>query len=318
MNRKTRIRRWLADNVAVELLFVLVGVGLLTLHPPALSAQQANDQVTFTRDVAPILQAKCEACHREGSIGPRPWTTYEEVRPFAPLIRHRVLNREMPPWPIDVTVGIQEFKNDRSLSEAQIETIVAWVDAGAPMGDPADMPPPLEWPDHSNSWRFAETFNRPPDIVVPSPPYTVPNDGADHWPNLVSQIPLTEQRWIAAAEFKPEKVEIEEVFHHANPSVGNPNDPGGMNGSIRQVRGMEGIIFADNTAVPIEPGDVVRWNMHLFPIDRTVEDAVLELGLWLLPRVRFRRGWFPTLRDFLAASGPDMASKRAGQATSSA
>ena len=283
MNRKMRIRRPLVDNVAVKFLFVLVGAGLLTLHPAALSAQQAHDQVTYARDVAPILQENCVTCHQPGSIGPMSLETYEQVRSWAPRIKERTTNREMPPWPIDVTVGIQEFKNDRSLSEAEIETIAGWVDAGAPMGDPAELPPLIEWPEHSNSWRFAERFNRPPDLVVPSPPYTVPADGADHWPNLVTQIPVTEQRYIAAAEFKPQKVEIEEVFHHANPSVGNPDVPGGMNGSIRQVRGMEGIIFGDNTGVPIAPGDIVRWNMHLFPIDRVVEDAVLELGLWLYP-----------------------------------
>ena len=283
MNRKTRIRRSLAQIVGVELLFVLAGVGIQTLHPSALSAQQ-HDQVTFARDVAPILQENCVECHRPGSIGPMSLQTYEQVLSWAPLIKERVTKREMPPWPIDMTVGIQEFKNDRSLSKAEIETIADWVDSGAAMGDLSDMPPPREWVEHSDSWRFAEHFNRPPDLVIPSPPYTVPADGADHWPNLESDIPVTEQRWIAAAEFKPEKAEIEEVFHHANPSLGNPDVDGGMNGSIRQVRGMEGIIFADNTGVPIAQGDKVRWNMHLFPIDRVVEDAVLELGLWLYPR----------------------------------
>src|SRR5690606_37649552 len=96
--------------------------------------------------------------------------TYEEVRPWAPLIKDRVAKRIMPPWPLDKTIGIQDFKNDISLTDEQIETIVAWVDAGGPQGDPADMPPPRDWGD-PNAWAFEEFFGRPPDLVVRSPAY---------------------------------------------------------------------------------------------------------------------------------------------------
>ncbi|MBL4821360.1 MAG: hypothetical protein JKY98_10295 [Gammaproteobacteria bacterium] len=282
MNWKIRIKRFIAHILGRQFLFLLGGVGILTLHASTLSAQQ-HDQVTFTRDVAPILQRRCQECHRPGSIGPMALETFEQVSLWAPLIKDRVMKREMPPWPIDITVGIQDFKNSRSLSTAEIQTIVGWVDSGAVKGNPADMPAALEWQDHSKTWRFEKNFNRPPDLVVSSEPYTVPADGADHWPNLQTPLGMVDKRWIAAVEFRPERAEIEEVFHHANPSVGNPNVPGGMNAAIRQVRGMDGIIFADDTGVPIGPGDVVRWNMHLFPIDRVVEDAVLQLGIWLHP-----------------------------------
>ena len=94
-------------------------------------AQTPPKQVTFTKDVAPIFQEKCEACHRPDSIAPMSLRTYEEARPWARSIRARVESREMPPWHIDKTVGIQQFKNDRSLSDEQIATILAWVDQGA-------------------------------------------------------------------------------------------------------------------------------------------------------------------------------------------
>ena len=94
---------------------------------------------TFTKDIAPIFQQKCEACHRPDSIAPFSTQTYEAVRPFISAIKSRVATRQMPPWHIDKTIGIQKFKNDRSLSDAQIETIVKWVDNKAPMGDPKDM-----------------------------------------------------------------------------------------------------------------------------------------------------------------------------------
>jgi hypothetical protein len=99
-------------------------------------------EITFARDVAPLFQAKCQICHRPGEIAPMSLLTYAEVRPWARSIKAKVLAREMPPWFVDTKVGIQKFKNDASLSDQQIETIVRWVDSGTPLGNPADLPPP--------------------------------------------------------------------------------------------------------------------------------------------------------------------------------
>src|SRR5688572_861162 len=96
----------------------------------------ATTPFTFARDVAPILQQNCQICHQKGSIGPMPLTTYEEVKPFAALIRQRVSTRTMPPWHMDPSVGIKDFKNDISLSDEEIKTIVAWAEGGAPLGNP--------------------------------------------------------------------------------------------------------------------------------------------------------------------------------------
>src|SRR5277367_5417741 len=98
--------------------------------------------VTFTKDIAPIFQDKCEGCHRKDSMAPMSLVTYEETRPWAKAIKDRVLRRQMPPWHLDPSVGVQKFQNDRSLSPDQLTTIVRWVDAGAPKGDLKDMPPP--------------------------------------------------------------------------------------------------------------------------------------------------------------------------------
>src|ERR1700736_1951822 len=108
---------------------------LLTLTSSALAAELTPKPVTFAKDVAVIFQEKCEACHRKGSMAPMSLVTYEEARPWAKAIRERVITRQMPPWHLDKTVGIQQFQNDRSLSDEQISTIVRWVDAGSPMGD---------------------------------------------------------------------------------------------------------------------------------------------------------------------------------------
>ena len=104
----------------------------------ALDAQE----VTFTRDVAPILYENCVQCHRPGSFAPMSLLTYETARLYAPLMKIKVQTRQMPPWHLDRTVGIKDFENDASLTDEEIETIVRWADGGAVKGDDADMPAP--------------------------------------------------------------------------------------------------------------------------------------------------------------------------------
>src|SRR3954466_13505284 len=118
-----RLDRWGATTAAVV-------AAIVGLSAPAIAADAATP--TFTKDVAPILQQKCQECHQPGSIAPMSLITYEETRPWARAIRQKVAQREMPPWHIDKSVGIQQFKNDFSLSDEQIATILEWVDAGAP------------------------------------------------------------------------------------------------------------------------------------------------------------------------------------------
>src|SRR5215467_9642556 len=132
-----------------------LGIALLIAGP----ARAAEPSPTFTKDVAPIFQAKCEECHRKGTAAPMSLVSYEETRPWAKSIRQRVITRNMPPWHLDKTVGIQHFANDRSLSDAQIATIATWVDAGAPLGDPKQMPAPKVWPD--NEWQLAKLYGQP-------------------------------------------------------------------------------------------------------------------------------------------------------------
>ena len=151
-----------------------LGVGIIAVVallgvPGQVDATAEATDVTYARDVAPILQQKCQVCHQPNSIAPMSLLTYREARPWARSIKAKVLAREMPPWHIDKTVGIQRFKNDRSLSDDEIETIVGWVDAGAPQGNPTDAPAPIEWPD-PNAWRLAAQFGEP-DLIVPSEPY---------------------------------------------------------------------------------------------------------------------------------------------------
>ena len=146
--QRTELHRTSPVSV-VSLLLLLASSGSATAQTPA--------DLTFIKDIAPILQQKCEGCHRIGQMAPMPLVTYEDVRPWARAIKSRVVAREMPPWHIDKTVGIRKFVNDVSLSDEQIDTIARWVDAGAQRGDPADsdLPPPRVWPS-GERWRLGD------------------------------------------------------------------------------------------------------------------------------------------------------------------
>src|SRR5437667_12708404 len=144
------VTRW--KCAAAVTLVAAAGVVRLTAAGPATP--------TFAKDVAPIFQQKCEACHRPDSIAPMSLVTYEDARPWARSIRARVAARQMPPWHIDKTVGIQNFKHDASLSDEEIDTIVRWVDARAPQGVQKDMPAPRTWPEDS-TWEFAAEVRQP-------------------------------------------------------------------------------------------------------------------------------------------------------------
>src|SRR5262249_60202771 len=116
---------------------VCVGGGARVRARGTRAAAAGQGPVTFPKDVAPILQRSCENCHRESGVGPMALTTYEQVRPWARSIKTRTAKREMPPWFIEKNIGIQKFKDDPSLSDAEIPTIPPSLDAGAPRGHPA-------------------------------------------------------------------------------------------------------------------------------------------------------------------------------------
>ena len=148
-------------------------LGMVILLLPTLASAQSLDQdITFSRDIMPILQDNCQECHRAEGIGPMPLMSYDDAKLWAPLIQLKVINRQMPPWHIDRTIGLQKFKNDRSLSDEQVEMISSWVNAGAPEGNPADLPPASQFSD-STDWSIGT-----PDVIV-NWEYTVPASGPD-------------------------------------------------------------------------------------------------------------------------------------------
>jgi hypothetical protein len=260
----------------------------------AVSAAASDAPVTFTRDIAPILQQKCEACHREGSLAPMSLISYEETRPWAESIKEEVEARRMPPWHIDKNVGIQKFENDRSLTDEQIATIVRWVEEGAPQGDPSQMPAPLEWPEEQ-VWTFAEKFGEP-DLVLRSPLYTVPAQAQDAWHKPVVETGLTEPRWVRAIEIRPHTVEGRKVVHHAlarleqeEPDAAdqtNADDEDSAVGAglfMEWAVGKQGELMRPGSGKLLLPGSKFIWDIHYHSVGEEIQSSA-ELAIYFYPK----------------------------------
>ena len=238
-------------------------------------------EVTFAKHVAPILYENCVSCHRPNAQAPMSLMTYEDARRYAPRIRSRVAARIMPPWHVDKTVGIQDYENDVSLSNAEIETIVRWVDEGAPQGDEADMPPApalLE----GGAWQLEQEFGRPPDLIVSSTPYDVVDNGQDQW--WAPSVPfagLDRDRWIKAYEFKPAWPLGLRVVHHGHAYL---RAGGRQIGLAHYGVGKRYETFPKDVGMLFPAGEAnVTWNLHYFPVGTSVPQDVVDVGVWFYP-----------------------------------
>src|ERR1700688_3324737 len=172
-----------------------------------------SGSVTFNRDVLPVLQKNCQSCHRPGEVAPMSLLTYKEARPWAAAIKAAVLSKKMPPWFADPKYG--HFMNDRSLSQAEIDTLAAWSDAGAPEGNAKDKPAPVEWVD---GWNISK-----PDQVVEMPvELEVPAKGTVEYTYMIVPTGFTEDKWVQAMEVRPSN---RAVVHHANIYIRRPGSP---------------------------------------------------------------------------------------------
>jgi hypothetical protein len=303
--------------IVVAALATILAARTMAGGDPAPNAVATAGQVTFAKDVAPILQTKCQTCHRDGSIAPMSLISYQEVRPWARAIRQRVLQRSMPPWFIDKSVGIQHFSNDISLSDEQIATIVKWVDGGAPLGNPKDMPAPKVFED-DGGWQLAKVFGRQPDLILEAPDYTVKARDQDQWFRPITDVSLTEPRWAMAVEMRPSTKEGRKVFHHilagldqdetnapsaqVKVSLGpNGADGGGGPAAVGLLMeyaiGKNFDIFREGTGKLIMPGAKIRWEYHTHSEDQDVT-AHAQLAVYLYPK-----GETPKYRTYLTEFG---------------
>jgi mono/diheme cytochrome c family protein len=288
--------RWLGSS-ALALGATLVFSGV------AMAAEPAKP-VTFTKDIAPIFQSKCESCHRADGMAPMSLVTYEDARPWAKSIASRVGARQMPPWHIDKTVGIQKFKNDRSLNDEQIETIQQWVAAGSPKGDPKDMPAPKVWADNTSAWAMSSKYGQP-DLVVKSPEYTMPAVAQDAWWRPTVPTGLTEPRWVRAIEIRPVGKNARKITHHALARLVQPedmdpalftNDPSvaGDGLFMEWAVGKNGDEMRPDSGRLMLPNSKITWEMHYHAVGEEI-NAHTELAVWFYPK-----GQEPKHREVLA------------------
>ena len=261
---------WVVVLVAVVALFAVAAV--------VAEGAQAPADTTFTKDVLPILQRACQQCHRPGSVAPMSLLTYEDVRPWARAIRDKTAQREMPPWFIERNVGVRAFKEDASLSDAEIATIGRWVDADAPRGNPADAPPPIDLAD-LDEWRIGT-----PEWIVELPEEVVVGAvDADRWLDMWADSRLTADRYIKAVETKP-SAGAYPVVHHVATSMTWEEEDGEEGGGFlnEYAMGKNGDIFPDGTGRLMKAGTQIRFNMHYSAVGEEVRDRT-RVGLQFYP-----------------------------------
>jgi len=225
------------------------------------------DHPTFAKDVAPILQKSCQNCHRPGNIAPMSLLTYKDARPWARSIKQQVALRNMPPWFMDRNIGIRSFKDDVSLTDAQIATITAWVDAGAPEGNASDLPPARQFED-LDQWHIGK-----PDLIVSMPvEYMVKPASSDWWGNFVADSGLMEDRYISAVETKPSSSAGRRVVHHAVTSI-SYEDGSSAAGTLNEYAvGKYGDIYPEGSGKLIKAGAKIRFNMHYHAVGEVIGD----------------------------------------------
>ncbi len=264
--------------LAVAMLFALASA------LPAAAQSTGRDAVTFAKDIAPIFQKNCQQCHQPNAIGPMPLTTFQEVRPWARAIKQKVVLGEMPPYRYDRHIGIQDLKEDLRLTEKETQTIVRWVDNGAPQGNASDLPPPAKFADPAK-WAYADEFG-PPDIVVRTKPFTLPARGQDVWWRPVVPTGLTKDRCIKAISVKP-SLKGRAAAHHANSDLLVFDEKTGQYVEHERLSeyalGKIGEVVPPDGCRTLPANAMVRWDVHYYPTGEDLKDDVVEMGVWLYP-----------------------------------
>jgi len=240
-------------------------------------AKIATSKVTYVKNIAPMFEDKCVSCHEPGGIGPMPFTKFEEISPFAPMIREMIRTQRMPPWRADPSVG--HFLGDRSLSAAQIKTLVHWVEAGAPRGTGPD---PLA----SKKFTAPEWPLGKPDLVLDVPAYTIPANGIVDYQRPYVVNPLKDGKWLKASTIK---VVNRQTVHHiltgymaevpAPGQVANESKWGTSLGGYAV--GAESFVEPANTGAYIPPGGAIGFQVHYTPYGQQVtEHSQIALYFW--------------------------------------
>jgi len=233
-----------------------IAAAVVILCGGAAAASGADGTPTFAKDVAPIFYKSCAECHRPTMFAPMSLMSYEEARPWLRSIKQRVTARTMPPWGSDQAHGI--FKNDPRLSDAEVATIVSWIDGGAPKGDDADMP---ARPQFADGW----TIGKPDAIFRMTEDYRIPANGTIEYQYLRIPVNLPEDRWIQAIEINPgARAHVHHVIAYTQPA-GEEIRPGGALGPTN-IGGVTpnkpGVVFPEGVARLIRGKQDIILQMH--------------------------------------------------------
>jgi hypothetical protein len=264
--------------------------GTLAAPVPAAGQARSQDQVTFTKHVAPILHRSCVSCHRPGSIAPMSLVTYEDARPWARAIKQKTSRppadpERMPPWFIEKNVGIQRFKDNPSLTDEEIALIARWADNGAPRGNPSDMPA-IQLADRA--WSIGT-----PDLIVSSPRKTLPPVAPDFYGRIgPAPTGLTEDRYIKAVEFRERRhdtgaaerkagdLNYFTVHHAVIAATAGRSDAAAAEGAVDQASGtaaesrgsgrfnvvwelgQNATIYPDVLGVKLDAGSALNFDLH--------------------------------------------------------
>ena len=253
-------------NAMKATVLLSVGVMLLLVSGPTVTTTSENN-VTFTKDVAPIFYNNCTGCHRPGEIAPMSLLTYNDARPWAKSIREKVANREMPPWHADPKHG--EWRNDRRISQEAINTILAWVNNGAKEGDPKDLPP---MPEYTPGWRIGK-----PDQTFSAPEQSVPAEGVVDYQYLTVPTNFKEDRWITSAEIRSS---AGAVVHHVIVFVQEPGATSRLQARLLVgfAPGEDPAVFRPGYGRKIPAGSNLLFQIHYTPNGTATKD-VTTVGL---------------------------------------
>jgi hypothetical protein len=236
----------------------------------------ARTDVTYTKHVAPILQSRCQACHRPDQAAPFSLVSYDDAVKHARMLKEVTTQRRMPPWHADPRHG--KFANDRRLTAKEIDTLAAWVDAGAPRGDDKDLPKPVAW---VKGWNMGK-----PDLVFEMPrEFEVPADGTLPYQHFTIDPGLKEDLWVEKAEARPGPGAAG-VVHHVVVYILKPgqkypfDDQGNMNILVGWAPGDLGLVCPPDTGLRIPKGSQLQFELHYTPNGTAVKDRS-SIGLIL-------------------------------------
>ena len=271
----------------VAVLGLTIGLSAVMPAVAIANAPDEDDVATFMKDVLPIFQRSCQKCHRPGTAAPMSLLDYEHTRPWARAIVQQVTARRMPPWHLDRSIG--EYALDPSLSDEEIATITRWVEGGAPRGNPADAPPPIDLP-ALGEWTFGE-----PDLVVSMKEgFAIPAEGADFYPSEVVDPGITEDRYIKWIQVIPEAYCC---VHHSHVyafmpegepvpegiGIGMGSNTGNSVDLIEYAMGNDGDLFPDGTTKVVKAGMLFRFSSHYHPWGKETRDRQ-KVGIKFYPK----------------------------------